>query len=61
MDDVVQKDEWDENEDLRGGFEDGTDTAVLISDESGKRGNSWRRAVKVNQEPRNAGHCPYLS
>ena len=61
MDEFVQKDEWDENVDFRGEFEEDTGAAVLMSDESGRRGNSWRRVAKVNQGPRDAGHRPNLS
>ena len=37
------------------------DANVVISDESGRRGNSWRRVVKVNLGPKDAGHWPGLS
>ena len=44
MDEVVQKDEWDENEGYKGGIEEGTDAAVVMSVERVLReiaGDEW--------------------
>lgn len=60
-DEVVRKEGWDENEDLVGGFEERMSVAVLMSDESGRRGSNWRRVVRIKTGLKDAGHCPDLS